>query len=409
MSGLTVLADTEIVRVGDVAEQVRGVSYSKADVRTAPQPGYIPLLRGGNVREHGLAFDDLQFVPGTGVSQKQILRAGDIVVVASSGSLSGVGKAACVPSGFRGTFGAFCKVIRPTDKIDASYLGHYFRTADYRSRVSSMAGGANINNLRNEHLDGLRIRLPALHEQRRIAAILDKADALRTKRRQALAHLEVLTQSIFHSMFGDAASNPREFPKRELVELCASRDDIRCGPFGTQLSKKEFRSSGVPLWGIKNVNRSFELPTHEFLEPATAERLDAYSILPGDIVMTRKGTVGNCSVYPKELPRGIMHSDLLRLRINPNIANVRFISDQLHSSRDVAHQVSLISRGAIMAGINVAKLKIIKVLAPPLADQEEYARRVSSVDVLRSRYLRQSVELDTLFASLQHRAFSGQL
>lgn len=62
-----------------------------------------------------------------------------------------------------------------------------------------------------------------------------------------------------------------------------------------------------------------------------------------------------------------------------------------------------------MAGINVAKLKIIKVLAPPLADQEEYARRVSSVDVLRSRYLRQSVELDTLFASLQHRAFSGQL
>lgn len=409
MSGLNVLTDTEIVCVGDVAEQVRGVSYSKGDVRRASLPGYIPLLRGGNVGEHGLAFDDLQFVPNDCVSQKQILRAGDIVVVASSGSLSGIGKAASVPSGFHGTFGAFCKVIRPTGRIDAGYLGHYFRTADYRSKVSRLAGGANINNLRNEHLNGLQIRLPALHEQRRIAAILDKADELRTKRRQALAQLDVLTQSIFYSMFGDPARNAHEFPKRELVDLCAARDDIRCGPFGTQLNKNEFRSAGVPLWGIKNVNKSFELPTYEFLDPATAERLDSYSILPGDIVMTRKGTVGNCSVYPENFPRGIMHSDLLRLRIDPDIANVRFISDQLHSSRDVSHQVSLISGGAVMAGINVSKLKTIKVLVPPLADQNEYARRVTAVDRLKDHYQAQLAELDVLFASLQHRAFKGEL
>jgi type I restriction enzyme S subunit len=88
------------------------------------------------------------------------------------------------------------------------------------------------------------------------------------------------------------------WPVSPVVELAASADDVRCGPFGTQLQQSEFRSKGVPLLGIKNVNAKFELPPWESLEVATANRLAAYSIQPGDIVMTRKGTIGNCAVYP---------------------------------------------------------------------------------------------------------------
>ena len=83
-----------------------------------------------------------------------------------------------------------------------------------------------------------------------------------------------------------------------LTALCASADDIKCGPFGTQLNKDEFREAGVPLWGIKQVNVGFAIPTKEYLEPRTAKRLQQYNLMPGDIVMTRKGTVGNCAVYP---------------------------------------------------------------------------------------------------------------
>ncbi|MFF2296544.1 restriction endonuclease subunit S [Arthrobacter sp. NPDC058127] len=302
-------------------------------------------------------------------------------------------------------------VVRPHPELaDSRFLLHFLRSPQFRAAGEArMTGSGGQRRVPADYIKQAQLYLPSLDEQRRIAAILDKADELRTKRRRALSQLDTLNRSIFHSMFGDAGRNPHGFPKQELVELCAARDDIRCGPFGTQLNKDEFRSSGVPLWGIKNVNRSFELPTHEFLEAATAERLDSYSILPGDIVMTRKGTVGNCSVYPTDFPRGIMHSDLLRLRLNPNTANVRFISDQLHSSRDVAHQVSLISGGAIMAGINVSKLKIIKVLAPPLARQNEYAARAIAVDGVRGRYRAQLAELDALFAALQNRAFRGEL
>jgi type I restriction enzyme S subunit len=342
-------------------------------------------------------------------SSKQLVRPGDVML---SKIVPHIRRAWIVPaSGHHRQIASGEWILFRSPRFYGPYLRHLL-TSDFFNRqfMQTVAGvGGSLLRARPAHVAKIRVPLPGLNEQRRLAAILDKAEELRTTRRQAVSRLDILNQSIFHSMFGDAAYNPQGFPKLELVELCAARDDIRCGPFGTQLNKDEFRSSGVPLWGIKNVNRSFELPTHEFLEDATAERLDSYSILPGDIVMTRKGTVGNCSVYPANFPRGIMHSDLLRLRLNPSIANVRFISDQLHSSRDVAHQVSLISGGAIMAGINVSKLKIIKVLTPPLARQNEYAARVTAVDGVRSRYRAQLAELDALFASLQHRAFQGEL
>jgi len=128
-----------------------------------------------------------------------------------------------------------------------------------------------------------------------------------------------------------------------LTAVCASADDIKCGPFGTQLNKDEFCDEGVPLWGIKHVNVNFAIPTKEFLEPRTAKRLQQYDLKPGDIVMTRKGTVGNCAVYPEQFETGIMHSDLLRMRVDPGRCEPAFLVHQLHHSPDVERQLSLIS------------------------------------------------------------------
>ena len=149
----------KVVAVGDISEQVRGVTYTKSDASAVPRDGYSPMLRANNLGEHGLLLEDLIFVPNSKISPKQRIIPNDVVVAASSGSISVVGKTAQVRQGFDGGFGAFCKVLRPGPDVDARYFGHYFKTRSYRRVVSRLASGANINNLKNEHLDNLlRVR-----------------------------------------------------------------------------------------------------------------------------------------------------------------------------------------------------------------------------------------------------------
>ena len=208
-----------IARIGDIAEQIRGVTYCKEDASRSPEPGYLPVLRAGNITDFGLVFDDLVYVPVAKISAKQRVRKGDIVIAASSGSLDIVGKAAAALESFEGGFGAFCKVLRPGAKVDARYLAQYLKTPGYRRTISSLAAGANINNLKSEHLDDLSIRLPPLAEQRRIAAILDQADALRAKRREALAQLDGLARAVFIELFGDPVVNPMRWDMTNLGDV----------------------------------------------------------------------------------------------------------------------------------------------------------------------------------------------
>ncbi|MBR5412486.1 MAG: restriction endonuclease subunit S, partial [Fibrobacter sp.] len=98
------------------------------------------------------------------------------------------------------------------------------------------------------------------------------------------------------------------------------------------------------------------------------------------IVMSRKGNVGQCSVFPDSFENGIIHSDVLRLRLDYNKANSIFMMYQLHLSDSIKHQIQLVSSGAIMPGINVTKLKNIKVQVPPLALQQSFAEKIQSIE-----------------------------
>ena len=187
-------------------------------------------------------------------------------------------------------------------------------------------------------------------------------------------------QSRFVEMFGNLADPNCKWDKCKLVEACAESDDIKCGPFGTQLNKDEYTDTGVAVWEIPQINTEFKTqPTH-FLTEQKAKELDAYSIKPGDIAMSRKGNVGRCAVFPENFEDGIIHSDVLRIRVDKSKIEPEFMMRQLHYNGDVQHQIELVSSGAIMAGINVTKLKQIYVYTPPKELQGQYVEFVRQTD-----------------------------
>lgn len=190
------------VKLGDVIEQIRGVSYKPSDLRSILNDESVILLRANNIQNGEVVLNDVVYVLKIKVNESQYLRKGDILVCTSSGSKELVGKAAFIKTNFPMVFGAFCKVVRPKTECH-EYIGSFFQSSYYRNHISIVSSGANINNLRNEHLAELTIPFPPLDEQRRIAAVLDKVSDLIAKRRQQLEKLDELVKAHFVEMFGE--------------------------------------------------------------------------------------------------------------------------------------------------------------------------------------------------------------
>lgn len=298
-------------------------------------------------------------------------------------------------------------ILPKSGSIDRRFLYALLLSPYFVRWASLRVSGANLPRLDPGILEEFCFDLPSLPEQERIARLLAQAGRLRRTRRYALELSDNFLPAAFLDLFGRANPESANWSRVGLTELCEHEDDIRCGPFGTQLSKGEFRRSGVPLWGIKHVNAGFELETDEFLTQAKSEALDAYSLLPGDLVMTRKGTIGNCAIYPLHFQRGIMHSDLLRIRLRPGAVSPLFLNHQLHFDAAIKRQINLISGGAIMAGINVGMLKSIRIQLPPMKLQQHFSRLVAKYDRLQARQREALRQAEHLFQSLLHCTFTA--
>lgn len=206
------------MRLGDVIEQIRGVSYKPSDLNDNLSDDSVVLLRANNIQDGKIVLDDVVYVSKSKVSESQFLRQGDILVCTSSGSKELVGKAAFIDEDLPMVFGAFCKVVRPNIEC-CKYMGYFFQSPYYRKHISEASAGANINNLRNEHIADLHFPLPPLEEQRKIAAVLDKISDLIAKRRTQLDKLDELVKSRFIEMFGDPQSNPHGYQYAKLSDI----------------------------------------------------------------------------------------------------------------------------------------------------------------------------------------------
>ena len=210
-------------------------------------------------------------------------------------------------------------IVRPnTNRVHTPYLLHLINAQQFRGNIEKWINGTTRQRISRGNLAKICFFLPSLSEQKRIAAILDKADAIRRQREKAIELTDLFLRSVFLEMFGDPSLNPKGWDVIKLESVFnEKRSGTCCGPFGSALKKHEYVDSGIPVWGIDNVSPNrFAERGSLFITPEKYAQLQRYNAIDGDILISRAGTVGRmCVCHPSSL-ESIIGTNLIRLSLN---------------------------------------------------------------------------------------------
>ncbi|BBL70443.1 restriction endonuclease subunit S [Methylogaea oryzae] len=381
-------------KLGEFCKTGSGGTPSRNQMERYYEGGTIPWVKSGELREGLIATTD-EYVTEIAIKESSVklVPAGAILLAmygATVGRLAILGVEAT-------TNQAVCHIVPDPNIADTRYLYHAI-SAQVPTIVAMGVGGAQPN-ISQGLIKDLRISLPPLPEQRRIAAILDQADALRAKRREALADLESLTQSIFIEMFGDPVRNPKGWPLSKLGNV---------GSLNRGVSKHRPRN--------------------------------APELLGGEYPLVQTGEVANCDGYIRSHNSSYSELGLRQSKIWPagtlcitiaaNIAKtgiltfdacfpdsvVGFRADSQEIAEYVRVWLSFLQQSLEAAApesaqknINLAILRGLDIPLPPMPLKRKFALQVHAVEKLKTSQREALAELDALFASLQHRAFRGEL
>ena len=382
-----------MARLGGLVEQIRGVSYKPEDLHDGLNDNSVMLLRANNIRNGELNFDDVVYVDKSKVKAAQYLRAGDIFICASSGSKDLVGKAAYVPSDVPAVFGAFCKVVRP--KVENSqYIGYYFDSPSYRRTISELAAGANINNIRNEHIDELLIHIPSSEEQVKITTLLSKLNNIISLRKKQLAKLDELVKARFVELFA-----PSELSDETTIE--AVTEQVKVGFVGT-CEKYYTDESGVPMLRTGNITekgiclKDLKYVTREFHEKNKKSQIHT-----GDLLIARHGSNGQANVYS-----GPEAQCLNAVVIVPNqsIASSIFLAGLINSPM-VKEQIERTLVGSTQRVVNTKSIANLKVRVPSTTVQRQYEEFVKQTDKSKLVIQQSLDKLETLKKALMQEYF----
>jgi len=391
-------------RIGDFCRTGSGSTPSRSQFERYYEGGSIPWVKSGELRE-GIVVGTEEHITDTALKETSVklIPSGAILLAmygATVGRLATLGVEAT-------TNQAVCHIVPDATAADTRYL--YRAIESQVPSIIAMGVGGAQPNISQALVKDLKIPLPPLPEQRRIAAILDQADALRAKRREALAQLDSLTQSIFIEMFGASLSSRKRTAMGELVE------EFRYG------TSEKSGGNGYPALRIPNVANGHldlrELKTVA-VEPAEFNRL---RLKAGDLLFVRTNgnadNVGRCAVFEPSLVAGsgfdpakfIYASYLIRARLKRESVSPVVLQQYLHvgEGRHALRAVCKTSAGQY--NINTEGLGSIPIPNFPLPLQHSFATRVKAVESLKATHSAALAEGDALFASLQHRAFTGQL
>lgn len=388
-----------VVALGEVVD-LRTGPFGSALHQHDYVTGGVPLINPTHIRD-GRFYPD----PTVAVGEKKFnelreftLKVGDVVM----GRRGEMGRCAVVTGAESGWLcGTGSIIVRPTPAIDQNFLQKFLSAPNTVRALEGDSVGTTMVNLNQKILLALKLPLPPLTEQRRIAAILDKADALRAKRREAIAKLHQLLQSVFLDMFGDPVSNPKGWAIYPLGEVA----DFHAG--NSLPSGEEFtgQADGYLALKVSDMN----LPGNEY------EITSAAQWVSGD----RKGAIqcpSGAVLFPKR--GGAIGTNKKRVLtrpayLDPNLMGVSAMPDRMnlvylfHWFR--RFNLSDIASGSSVPQLNKRDLAPLQIPLPPLSVQQEFERVVARLSAQVGLHKVGLGVFERLFGTLQQRAFAGTL
>jgi type I restriction enzyme S subunit len=294
-------------------------------------------------------------------------------------------------------------VDRTSTKVDLRWLAYQLAALG----LNELNRAAAVPGLNREDAYRKRLLLPSFVEQQRIAAILDQAERVRTVRRRAFTRLSGLAASCFWEEFGDPTTNPKRWPTQSLSTLIAD------GPKNGLYKPSSDYGDGTPILRIDGFydGEVTDLASLKRVRATAAEK-ESYGLRQNDLVINRVNSIdylGKSALIPKLAEPTVFESNIMCIRLDARQVDPRFLVEFLQTAF-VKRQIRTAAKDAInQASINQQDVKGFQVRVPPLATQRRFANQTVGIERLRVAYRASLAKLDALFASLQHRAFRGEL
>ena len=340
------------------------------------------------------------------------LEEGDVLITKDSEAWDDIGVPAVVTDPAEDLISGYhLALLRPfADVLIGGYLLRALQSKGVAHQFHVEAKGVTRYGLPHAAIKSVRLVVPPLAEQRAIVRFIDRVDRrirhyIRAKQRlielleeqkQAIIHqavtgqIDVRTGRPYPTYKNSSVEWLREVPEhweiRRIKNLVAtSRSGIQMGPFGASLTNLQHQDTGFKVYGQENTISGDFHRGSRWITEQQFKKLCRYELVPDDLVLTRKGSIGKCRLAPSDLMRGIVDSDTIRVRLNREIVGHQFMVVVLHRAAYLQWQIESVQRGAVLGGLNTFTIANLRVALPPLREQAEIVTMInSSVGNLRA-------------------------
>jgi type I restriction enzyme S subunit len=294
-------------------------------------------------------------------------------------------------------------VFETNSNLDEDYLLRFLKSDWGNIQIRANTEGAVRDSLKYKGLEKIKIPLPPLEDQKRIAHLLSKVEGMIARRKQHLQQLDELLKSVFLEMFGDPVRNEKGWEKIKIDDFA----EVRIGPFGSLLHSEDYIENGIPLINPSHMIDGEIIP--DKTQTITTEKyweLEAYQLRNNDIVVARRGEIGRCALVRTTTPL-FCGTGSMFIRITTDYYPL-LLQYQIYNTSLKEFLFSK-AKGVTMKNLNSTTLGNLQVLNPPISLQIQFATIISKVESLKTRYQSSLSNLENLYGALSQKAFKGEL